>query len=599
MRKLAAWIIVLGLACAPLVRADGTKDGKSADGTTKPATTDSTKSDTDKNAAKPAAKSDAPPSSAELASEIEQLRALLKEQADQMAAQEAELASLKATMTHGNSTLAGAQPSTASSTAVVANAVSGAPANGSAPVASASNAVPTPDPAVGAPAQNDTGTHSPLSFKIGDAQFTPLGFMDFTTVYRTTGTGAGIGSSFGSIPFNNNYPTAGVGELRFSAQNSRVGIRVDAPVGSAKITGYLEADFLGAIAQNANVTSNSDSLRMRVYFGDYRRGNWEILGGQDWSLLTPNRKGLSPFPSDIFYSQDMDTNYQVGLTWSRQPQFRVMYHAGDAWTFGVSAENPDALLTTAVATPAAFSPYAGELDATSGGTLATPPTPNYVPDIIVKIANDSKVGDKLFHIEGAGLFSEFRLFTPSAVTTTTNMTRTAAGGGVSVNANLELFKNFHLIANTFYSDGGGRYIFGLGPDLAVKQATTTSPFVPSPVHAASGIGGIEYQATKSSFLDFYYGAAWYGRDVIVNPVSGLSNLGYGFSGSSSSDNRAIQEYTVGWTQTFWQNPNYGKLQLITQGSYLTRAPWFLSAVTGTPRDAHLFMVYLDLRYVLP
>jgi hypothetical protein len=34
-----------------------------------------------------------------------------------------------------------------------------------------------------------------------------------------------------------------------------------------------------------------------------------------------------------------------------------------------------------------------------------------------------------------------------------------------VNLNAEIFKNFHLIANSFWSDGGGRCIFGLGPDL--------------------------------------------------------------------------------------------------------------------------------------
>jgi hypothetical protein len=614
MRKLAVWIMAVGLLTSQAaMAADGPKDDKTTDGAKKTAPADATKADktNDKTS-----KTDATaPTSSELAAELDQLRALLKEQADQLEQQREELAALKASLTHDSSASAANSTAPAGTSSVASSA--GAVNNGSstsAPVAIASNAsasasggaalgaVPT-GPVPGAP-QDNKSDHSPLSFKIGDAQFTPLGFLDFTSVFRTTGTGAGIGSSFGSIPYNNNFPTAGTPELRFSAQNSRIGFRVDAPVGDAKITGYVEADFLGAIAANANVTSNSDTFRMRLYFADYRRGNWEVLGGQDWTMLTPNRKGISPYPSDIFYSQDMDTNYQVGLTWARQPQFRVVYHANDAWTFGVSAENPDSLLTTAVSVPAAFgvpgtSGLATQLDATSGGTLSTPPTPNYVPDIIVKIANDSKVGDKLFHIEAAGLFTDFRIFTPASITTTTSATRTAAGGGVSVNANLELFKNFHLIANTFYSDGGGRYIDALGPDLAVKQATTTSPFTPSPIHSASGIGGLEYQATKSVFLDYYYGVAYYGRDAVINPVGGAANLGYGFVGSASTNNRAIQEHSIGWTQTFWQNPNYGKFQLITQGSYLTRAPWFIATTTGTPRDAHLFMVYLDLRYTLP
>jgi hypothetical protein len=611
MRKLAAWILAIGLAASPAaMAANGSGDDKTTDGATKTAPSDTSKTDktTDKTS-----KTDATPhSSAELAAEIDQLRAMLKEQADQLEEQRQELAAMKAGLSHDASAASNSTaPSSTSSTTSAANALSITPA-GSAPVATASNAATAPlanpaaaavpaGPVPGSPQQMNATEHSPLSFKIGDAQFTPGGFMDFTSVFRSTGTGNGIGTTFNTIPYINNggtNPTAGLSELRFSVQNSRIALRVDAPVGEAKIAGYVEADFLGAIAANANVTSNSDSLRMRLYFADYRRGPWEFLGGQDWSMLTPNRKGIGVFPNDIFYSQDMDTNYQAGLVWARQPQFRVMYHPNDDWTFGVSIENPDQLVGTAVVAPAAFSPFTGTVDETSGGTLSTPPTPNYVPDIILKVANDSHVGDKLFHVEAAGLFTEFKLFTPASITTTTSATRTATGGGVSVNANLELFKNFRLIANSFYSDGGGRYIFGMGPDLAIKQASTTAPFVPSPVHSASGIGGFEYQATKSSLFDVYYGAAYYGRDVILNPVGGLPNLGYGFSGSANTNNRAIQEYTVGWTQTFWQNPNFGKLQLITQGSYLTRAPWFL-ATTSTPPDAHLFMVYLDLRYVLP
>src|SRR3984885_15289135 len=114
---------------------------------------------------------------------------------------------------------------------------------------------PTPDSAHAI----STSDHSPLSFKIGDALFTPGGFMDFTTVYRTESTGNGIGTTFNGVPFiNTNRATAGpagYGETRFSVQNSRIALRVDAPVGEAKITGYVEAEFVGAIAAHARVRS--------------------------------------------------------------------------------------------------------------------------------------------------------------------------------------------------------------------------------------------------------------------------------------------------------------------------------------------------------
>ncbi|MGH9732253.1 MAG: hypothetical protein ACRD4A_11160, partial [Candidatus Acidiferrales bacterium] len=78
---------------------------------------------------------------------------------------------------------------------------------------------------------------SPLSFKIGGADFTPLGFLDFTAVYRSTNVGSGIGTSFGSIPFNGASPAGRLSETRFSAQNSRVGLKVDANPGDFKVTG--------------------------------------------------------------------------------------------------------------------------------------------------------------------------------------------------------------------------------------------------------------------------------------------------------------------------------------------------------------------------
>jgi hypothetical protein len=40
--------------------------------------------------------------------------------------------------------------------------------------------------------------------------------------------------------------------------------------------------------------------------------------------------------------------------------------------------------------------------------------------------------------------------------------------------------------------------------------------------------------------------------------------------------------------------------LINQASYLTRAPWFVAVTpVPAPKNAHLFMDYLSLRYILP
>ena len=58
-------------------------------------------------------------------------------------------------------------------------------------VATTSPVIP-PAPLPGPQASSNAVEQSPLSFKIGVADFTPLGFMDFTSIWRSTNSG-GIG----------------------------------------------------------------------------------------------------------------------------------------------------------------------------------------------------------------------------------------------------------------------------------------------------------------------------------------------------------------------------------------------------------------------
>ncbi|MFI5126232.1 MAG: hypothetical protein ACHQJX_05350 [Candidatus Acidiferrales bacterium] len=438
--------------------------------------------------------------------------------------------------------------------------------------------------------QGDQADQSPLFFKIGGAEFTPLGFLDFTSVYRSTDVGSGIGTSFNSIPFNATSPAGQLSELRFSAQNSRIGLKVDSNPGDFKVRGYLEADFLGNAATNVQVGSHSNTLRMRLYWVDVRRGKWEVLAGQSWSMMTPNRVGISPMPSDIFYSQDMDTNYQLGLIWLRTPGVRLVLHANDNITWGFALEDPEQQTTGLVTFPAGFNNAQVDDNGNGGGSK----TPNKAPDVESKLAFDTHPngGGRNFHVEIAGIYRAFRLNTPGLG----NVTK--SGGGGSINANLELFKNFHLIANTFWSDGGGRYIFQQGPDFTVNVSAAGN-FVPSPLHAGSGIGGFEY-TVKKSLLYGYYGGVYFGRNfqqVTAGPPPTFT--GYGYPGSGSGQNRTIQEGTIGLNQTLWSDKKYGDLKLLTQISYLSRNPWSTTGTPGNAASAHLGMSFVDLRYDLP
>ena len=433
----------------------------------------------------------------------------------------------------------------------------------------------------------DANDAAPLYFRIGSARFSPLGFVDVTSVFRSTNTGNGIGTGFNGIPLGNSVAGNNV-ENRFSLQNSRFGVRVDSDVLGGHVIGYLETDFLGNAPANLLVTSNSNTLRLRLYWVDWRKSKFEFLGGQTWSLLTPNRKGLSPMPSDVFYSLDMDTNYQLGLVWSRAPEFRFVYHANDNVTAGVAVSNPEQYVGNAVTYPTLLSSALSSQFSTGGSNANAP---NLTPDVIAKIAFDGTPGGKAAHLEIGGVMSTFQAYDPL-----TGTHSRAVGGSGEINANVEVAKGFDLIANTFAGAGAGRYIFGLAPDVVIKPNGQIDP-----VKSASTVGGFEWTTQPkdnpkgiSTLWYGYYGGLYVDRAAYLDTNGKW--IGYGQPGSSAAANRAIQEATFGVIQTFWKSPMYGDLKLITQYSYLTRNPW--APVTGVSA-AHSHMVWVDLRYDLP
>ncbi|HEV2352444.1 MAG TPA: hypothetical protein VG028_21620 [Terriglobia bacterium] len=432
------------------------------------------------------------------------------------------------------------------------------------------------------PLPKDADEASPLQLRVGSAYVTPVGFMDFTSVWRSHDGGSTIGTNFGGIPYGNVFQN-NLSEFRLSMQNSRVGFRVDANVHDAHVIGYMESDFLGNNPGNVEVSSNSNTMRSRLYWVDVRKNNWEILGGQTWSLLTPGRSGISPLPGDIFFTQDMDVNYQAGLFWGRIPELRFVYHPSTKAALAFAIESPEQYVGGSaggglVTFPKALaSTYAGELNVGSN----TFGVPNVAPDFIAKLALDPS---SRIHLEAGGIERNFKVWNP-----TTSTTYSAAGGGGFANANVELFKGFRLLTNNFISDGGGRYIFGQAPDLIAHADGSISL-----IHADSTVTGFE--ATQKNTLVFgYYGGIYIGRNVAIDATG--TPVGYGFKGSGSGQNRAIQEGTFGLNQTIWKDAKWGALNFIGQYSYLTRNPW--SVASSQPSNASLNMLFFDLRYTLP
>jgi hypothetical protein len=531
---------------------------------------------------------DFPANDTNLAAEVKALREALLQTQKQMAAQQHEIEALKERAKTEQAASVGNQQPPSSIDSAMHSAISSSPGFASSSIGVNIGSQPVTH-------EQAKEIQRPLgSFNIGDAVFTPGGFVDFESIFRSTNTQNNIATNFAAIPYSNTAQ-GHLTENRLTAQYSRFNILVTDRVGGNDVTGYCEADFSGNDANNVYQVVNGHTLRLRLCFLDLKRGKWEFLGGQTYSWLTPNRNGLGPMPADQATTYNEDQNFQVGLTFTRAAEFRVAYHANDHLAFGVAIEDPNQFTGNFVALPSAFaSAVSSQFD--NGAQIGAP---NLFPDIIPKIAYDTKLGGKHLHLEAVGLFTGAR----SAVMPIGEKSfasHSVVGGGGSIAGNYELFHNFLFLFNAFWSDGGSHYLVSDGPQLVLRPNTAGTDIFPSMVHAGAGLAGLEWIASKRSAFAVYYGQDYFGRNFFpdtTNTSAPNTIIGYGGPGSPNTNNRRIREITFDWLQTFWKSDKYGALQYYTQYSYVSRTPWF--DAPGAPRNAHLSMVYAGFRYVLP
>ena len=246
----------------------------------------------------PAASTAAPTPPAEVANEIEQLRSSVEAQARKFEEDSKELAAERASLQVALDRIA-ALESKLGVTAEAKPATTSSSSSGVEPLAD--SLTPTLQDRQNKQPINIVGTENPLSIKIGGATFTPGGFVDLTGIFRSRDVGSGLGTNFTILPYANSLPLGQLSEFRFTGQGSRLSLKVDAqPSESTGVTGYFESDFNGFEPANSNISTKSDSFRLRLAFVQIRHGKWELVTGQTWSFLTPTRDGLSPYPESVF-----------------------------------------------------------------------------------------------------------------------------------------------------------------------------------------------------------------------------------------------------------------------------------------------------------
>jgi hypothetical protein len=527
----------------------------------------------------------------DVGTQLEALRAALLQTQQQVAVQQQEIQALKTQLKGGQSGTVGvAEISTAEAVR---------------PGSTLPNANPTdlsPEIQKGGPlsesanraAQQGEPKFPTGSIKLGDVVMTPGGFVDFENIFRTTNTQSNIATDFGGVPYSNT-PLGRVTEFRSTAQFSRLNFKIEDNSGGHDLIGYVEGDFSGNSAPGVYQSVNGLTNRLRLYFGYAKRGNWELLGGQTWSWLTPNRNGIGPMPSELAITYNEDQNLGVGVPYTRAAEFRVAYHVNQHWAIGAGIENPNQYIGTYIALPAQFAAIGSQFDNNANAGPA-----NLMPEIIAKTTYDTDFYRRHFHAELTGFLTGAHASVTTSGSSSLN-SHNEFGGGGQVATNYELLPTkLVVLANVFWSDGGAHYLVGTGPELVVRPNFAGTDVSLSMVHAGAGSAGLEWRASQKEALAVYYGADYYGRDFFrdtTNTTNPDVIIGYGGPGSPNTNNRAIQQITFDWLLTFWKNEKHGALQYYTQYSYLTRAPWYVAP--GDPRNAHLSMVYAGVRYVLP
>jgi hypothetical protein len=472
---------------------------------------------------------------------------------------------------------------------------------------------------------------SPITIRFRGINITPGGYAEAAFVRRSRALGADLPTPFNSVTMPGASQSQ-LSEFFGSARQSKITTFVEGHVGNADLSSYVSADFLSAGVTSTSTETNGYTLRLRQAWGQVKFDNgWSFLGGQEWSLVTENAKGIAP-DDDMGKTNDVrpktiDPSYNVGFDFARQYGIRVTKSLGDKVAVAFALENPQATLTThgnannyLFVQPGASNSY---------NTLATYGF-NPAPDIIAKIAFDPGFG----HYEVFGLLDRFtdRVFPCEDVLSTTKcggsttagpnplgaFNTSKEGGGVGASARWTFAKRVTFGLKGFGGSGVGRYAPGGLADASINPDGT--------VHLIKNLHGLGTLEWKGKKLDVYsYGGVEYAArawGIDNTNASKPVEVGYGAPGfnntgcytetapgtstvvsgpvagslsSCTADTRALIEGTVGFWYRFYSGPR-GRFQYGTQFSYVTRNAW---SGDGRQPNGVDGMVFTSFRYYLP
>ncbi len=478
---------------------------------------------------------------------------------------------------------------------------------------------------------------SPAALHYKGITITPGGFVAAEGVFRQHTVNSDINTPLNSIPLPS-ANEAHTSELNFSGRQSRLSALFQASPKEYKLTGYYEMDFLGTGTSSNNNQSNSYVLRQRQIWGKVELPNgFAMSGGQEWSLVTEDRKGTDNRTE--IQPQTIDPQYLVGYSWTRQPSFRVQQRFGDlskqAFTVAAAVEqsqitgfNVASSVSAAIPTQYFFGGFgqngglynAAASSASAACTSTSTTTPvtiactttvsnittyanNVVPDVIVKAAFDLPS----FHIEVGGLGRFLRDYylpitasggtaaAPTYTYATTYLTNTKAAGGVFGAARVYLAnKKVEVGLQAMAGQGVGRYGSSQLADATLRPDETLEPIrnyhgmYSTEIHVSPKLdfffyGGDEY-AQRTTYTTAQGDTIGYGAPQLNdsgcynNPAAPSTTQGAGTGGTLSpstcaSPTRNIFEAMGGLQWRPITSPKYGRLQYSATYSYIQRNLW--------------------------
>ncbi len=422
------------------------------------------------------------------------------------------------------------------------------------------------------------------SLDAGPAKLRIGGYVGLHGIYRSTNSGGGVGTNFASVPYADTVQ-GNVSESRLSAQASRLSIRVDAdyPEGTRfhRLSGYFEMDFAGSTAGNVAVTTSGVGFRLRLAFAEVQYGQTFFLAaGQAFSLMTAPKDQLSIWPADVELTQAVDLNYVAGMIWNRSPQLRLSWRPSTRFNWAVSVENPEQQLGKGLVTLPQC--CAADIDAQYNTGADELKAPNLMPDFVTRVTYSPRPA---FHVDAGGVLRVFR-----HTVAPYDDDFKAAAGGVSFNVRVNPTRTTKIFGQGAVGSGLGRYIGGLVPDAAFRSDGSISL-----TDTTSWVAGVEQSVTDRVSVAGYYSGV--NTDGNYSTDRDGSAIGFGYPGSSSSNNRTIREVAATGAYQIVKTPDRGSAQFNVQVSWLTREP--LSTPQNGLSSARSFIFLAQVRYNLP